>query len=177
MSPRSRTSTLSCPAPNTWNSAASCAAAPAALLREKIGYLLTLLGLYEDRHSPLSGYSKGMRQKILLAGALLHNPGLLLLDEPFSGLDVAAALMLRGLIQRLAAFGKTILFSSHDLDTVEKVSARVVILHRGRVVADGASATLRDRLAAPSLEDVFRRLAIEQDPDRQAAELLQVVTQ
>ena len=85
---------------------------------------------------PMSAYSKGMRQKVLLAAALLHNPDLLLLDEPFSGLDVGTALVLRSLIQELAGRGKVVLFSSHELETVERVCSHVVILHRGKVVAD-----------------------------------------
>ena len=103
---------------------------------DRIMGLLRLFGLLGDRHSPISSYSKGMRQKILLSGALLHNPDVILLDEPFSGLDIGAALVLRGLIQELAARGKVVLFSSHELETVERVCSRVVILHRGRVVAN-----------------------------------------
>src|ERR1700722_2640148 len=98
--------------------------------------LLCLLGLHADRNVPIASYSKGMRQKILLAAGLLHNPDLVLLDEPFSGLDVNSALVLRGLIRELAARGKVVLFSSHELDTVERVCSHVVILHKGRVVAN-----------------------------------------
>src|SRR5450755_4150187 len=103
---------------------------------ERIDGLLRLLSLHGDRNSPISAYSKGMRQKTLLIGALLHDPELLLLDEPFSGLDVGSALILRSLVQELAARGKVVLFSSHELDTVERISHRVVILHRGKLVAD-----------------------------------------
>src|SRR5208283_5262700 len=92
------------------------------------GRLLRLFSLWEDRESPLSSYSKGMRQKVLLCGALLHNPDLLILDEPFSGLDVGTALVLRLLLQRLAGEGKMILYSSHVLDVVEKICSTVVIL-------------------------------------------------
>src|SRR5260370_21149562 len=73
-----------------------------------------------------------MRQKILISAALLHNPDLILLDEPFSGLDVSTGLILRSLIQELARRGKVILFSSHELETVERVCSHVVILHRGK---------------------------------------------
>ena len=93
--------------------------------------------------SPISSYSKGMRQKVLLSAALLHNPDLILLDEPFSGLDVGTALVLRSLIQELAARGKVVLFSSHELETVERVCSHVVILHRGKVVADDSIEHLR----------------------------------
>ncbi|HJZ99198.1 MAG TPA: ABC transporter ATP-binding protein, partial [Candidatus Solibacter sp.] len=94
---------------------------PAKSTEEKIIGMLRLLGLYGDRHVPISSYSKGMRQKVLLTGALLHNPELILLDEPFSGLDIATGLVLRSLIQELAARGKVVLFSSHELETVERV--------------------------------------------------------
>jgi ABC-2 type transport system ATP-binding protein len=136
---------------------------PAKRTAERIDGLLRLLSLHSDRHSPISAYSKGMRQKILLAGALLHDPDLLLLDEPFSGLDVSSALILRSLIEELAARGKVILFSSHELETVERVSSRVVILHHGKVVADDSIQHLRVLRSAASLEAVFSQLAVEQD--------------
>ncbi len=142
---------------------------------ERIDGLLRLLSLYDDRHASISGYSKGMRQKVLIASALLHNPELVLLDEPFSGLDVGSALVLRSLIQQLAARGKTVLFSSHELDTVERVSNRVVILHRGRIVADDSIERLRSMMELPSLEAIFSELAVEQDADtiaRQIADLI-----
>ncbi len=136
---------------------------PAKHTRGRIDALLHLLSLDDDRHAPLSAYSKGMRQKILLAAALLHNPDLLLLDEPFSGLDIGTAMVLRTLIQELASRGKVVLFSSHELETVERVSSRVIILHRGRIVADDCISTLRSLMAAPTLEAIFSQLAIEQD--------------
>jgi len=105
-----------------------------------------------------------MRQKILLAAALLHNPDLILLDEPFSGLDVASALVMRNLIRDLAALGKVVLFSSHELETVERVCSHVVILHRGKIVADDSIERLRSLMALPTLEEIFSELAVEQDP-------------
>src|SRR6185312_7268167 len=123
---------------------------PAKPAAERIDGLLRLLGLHGDRHAPISAYSKGMRQKVLLSAALLHNPDLILLDEPFSGLDVAAGLVLRGLIQELAARGKVVLFSSHELETVERVCSHVVILHRGKIVADDSIEHLRALLELPT---------------------------
>jgi ABC-2 type transport system ATP-binding protein len=96
-----------------------------------------------------------MRQKILIAAPLMHNPQLVLLDEPFSGLDVGSALVLRSLIKELAARGKVVLFSSHELDTVERISDRVVILHRGKVVADDSIEDLRSIMELPTLEAIF----------------------
>jgi len=136
---------------------------PERLVDHKASGFLRLLGLHGDRNVPISSYSKGMRQKILLAAALLHNPELILLDEPFSGLDVNSALVLRGLIHELAARGKVVLFSSHELDTVERVSSRVVILHKGKVVANDSIEHLRSLMSLPTLEGIFSQLAIEQD--------------
>src|SRR6202044_3132455 len=110
---------------------------------ERIDGLLRSFMLYDDRHVPISAYSKGMRQKVLLAAAVLQNPELVLLDEPFSGLDVGSALILRSLIEELASRGKVVLFSSHELDTVERVCSRIVILHRSRLVADDSIQNLR----------------------------------
>jgi ABC-2 type transport system ATP-binding protein len=142
---------------------------------DRVDGLLHLFSLHGDRHSPISGYSKGMRQKVLLSAALLHNPDLVLLDEPFSGLDVGTGLVLRSLIQELAARGKVVLFSSHELDTVERVSSRVVILHKGKVVADDSVQGLRNLMALPTLEDIFSQLAVEQDSvaiSREIADLI-----
>jgi ABC-2 type transport system ATP-binding protein len=132
---------------------------------KRVEGLLHLLGLHlrDVRYVPLSSYSKGMRQKVLLVAALLHDPDLVLLDEPFSGLDVGAALILRGLIQELARRGKVVLFSSHELDTVERVSSRIVILHHGKVVADDSIERLRTLMAQPTLEGIFSQLAVEHD--------------
>ena len=142
---------------------------------ERIDGLLRLLSLHEDRHASISGYSKGMRQKILIAAALLHNPDLILLDEPFSGLDVGSALTLRSLIQELAARGKVVLFSSHELDTVERVSTRVVILHRGKLVADDSIAHLRSLMELPTLEAIFSQLAVEQDTGSMARQIADLI--
>jgi ABC-2 type transport system ATP-binding protein len=141
----------------------------------RIDGLLRLFALHGDRHAPISAYSKGMRQKVLLAAALLHNPDLLLLDEPFSGLDVGTALVFRSLMQELAARGKVVLFSSHELETVERVCSHVVILHRGKTVADDSIERLRILMALPTLEDIFSQLAVEHDPaaiSREIADLI-----
>ena len=143
--------------------------------QERIEGLLHLFSLHGDRHASIQGYSKGMRQKILLIAALLHNPDLLLLDEPFSGLDVASALVLRELIQELAARGKVVLFSSHELDTVERISARVVIVHKGRLVANDEIARLRGLMELPTLEEIFSELAVEQDSRSVALQMMGLI--
>lgn len=141
----------------------------------KIDELLKLLGLHGDRYAPMSGYSKGMRQKVLLAASLLHNPQLVLLDEPFSGLDVGSALVLRGLIEELARSGKVILFSSLELETVERICEHVVILHRGKVVADDSIEDLRKLMKLPTLEEIFSQLAVEQDTRTTSQRIVELI--
>jgi ABC-2 type transport system ATP-binding protein len=148
---------------------------PKADTARRIDGLLRLLALHGDRHVPISSYSKGMRQKILLIASLLHNPDLILLDEPFSGLDVSTALVLRSLIQELAARGKVVLFSSHELETVERVSSHVVILHRGKTVADDSIEHLRTLMALPTLEEIFAQLAVEQDTTAISREIADII--
>ena len=122
---------------------------PEALLDEKIDRFLELLGIYDDRYQTLSSYSKGMRQKILIAAAVLHNPRIVVLDEPFSGLDVSAARVLKAFVRSLAAEGKMVVFSSHVLEVVEQVCSRVVILKDGRIVGHDSVANLRNTLKLP----------------------------
>ena len=148
---------------------------PARASSDRIDGLLRLLSLYDDRHASISGYSKGMRQKVLIAAALLQNPDLILLDEPFSGLDVGSALILRSLIQELAARGKVVLFSSHELDIVERVCSRVVILHRGKLVADDTIEHLRSLMELPTLEGIFAQLAVEQDTESMARQIADLI--
>jgi ABC-2 type transport system ATP-binding protein len=148
---------------------------PGSVARKKIDGLLQSFALHDDRHLPISSYSKGMRQKVLLSAALLHNPDLILLDERFSGLDVNSALVMRSLMRECARRGKVVLFSSHELETVERVCSHIVILHHGKVVADDSIERLRTLMALPRLEDIFAQLAIEQnteDVSRQIADLI-----
>jgi ABC-2 type transport system ATP-binding protein len=148
---------------------------PEHALAEKIEGFLRLLNLYSERFVPISSYSKGMRQKVLLIAALLHNPQLVLLDEPFSGLDVNSALVLRDLIRALAARGKVVLFSSHEMEIVERVCSRVVILHKGRIVANDSIEQLRVLMSLPTLEDIFSQLAVEQDTPAITKELVELM--
>jgi len=137
---------------------------------------LSLFGLEDDRHAPLSAYSKGMRQKILIAAALIHNPAIVILDEPNSGLDVTTTFVLRSLVQSLAAEGRMIVYSSHVLESVERVASDVIILNDGRVVAHDSVSRLRELMELASLEQVFRQLVIETDIDRVARDLVGVMT-
>src|SRR5215469_1460288 len=146
-----------------------------SILERKIETMLDLFGLTDFRDTQMSSYSKGMRQKVLLSAALLHDPDVLILDEPFSGLDVAAALVFRTLLQALAAEGKMILYSSHVLEVVEKVCSEVLILHRSRVVANDSVARLRDLRSSSSLEDVFSQLVMHEDASAVASQMIAVM--
>ena len=136
---------------------------PEDRLQARIDRFLERFGLAEDRVAALDTYSKGMRQKVLLSAALLHNPDLLLLDEPLSGLDVNAGIMVRDLVAALAAEGKAVLYSSHVLDVVERVCDRALIIHQGRLVADGPLDALKASAERESLEGVFRQLTGTED--------------
>ena len=131
---------------------------PEEILQARIDLFLRQFDLSKDGFRRLDGYSKGMRQKVLLSAALLHNPDVVMLDEPLSGLDVNTGLMVRDLIAALAAEGKTILYSSHVLDVVERVCDRALIIHEGRLIADGSLESLKAATERGSLEDVFRQL-------------------
>ena len=150
---------------------------PADLRTRKITTLLDLFGLTSAADQPISGYSKGMRQKLLIVSALLHDPDLLILDEPESGLDLSASLVLRHLMPMLAARGKMILYSSHVLDYVERLCGEVVVLHRGRIVAEGPVKQLRAMMRGESLEDVIAQLVTTTDPERTARDIADVVGQ
>ena len=148
---------------------------PAPLLKRKAGALLDLLGLTSAADQPMSGYSKGMKQKVLIVAALLHDPDLLILDEPETGLDLTAGLVLRHLIATLAARGKTILYSSHLLENVERLCLDVVVLHRGTIVAQGTVTELRGMLTnAASLEEIVTQLVTTTDPERTARDIADV---
>jgi ABC-2 type transport system ATP-binding protein len=127
-------------------------------LQHRIKSLLEVFELFPERDSRLDTYSKGMRQKILIGAALLHNPDLILLDEPLSGLDVNAAILIKDLLAALAAEGKTILYSSHVLDVVEKVCNRALIIHQGALIAEGTTEELKATTHRSTLEEVFRTL-------------------
>ncbi len=148
---------------------------PEPQVERKANELLRLLWLREHRYAPISSYSKGMKQRVLIASALLHDPDLLILDEPLSGLDISSALLLHELINEMAQQGKTILYISHVLEITEKVCARVIMLYQGKVVADDEVGRLRDLMHLPSLEQIFRQLAQQEDVGAAAREMVAVI--
>jgi len=148
---------------------------PEKTLNQKIDELMSLFSLRNYRHAALSSYSKGMQQKVLISAALLHDPDLLILDEPMSGLDVTSALIFKNLIQLLAREGKVILLSSHILEVAEKICSRVMILHKGCLVADDSVEQLRELMNLPSLVEVFSQLVIHEDTEKIARDILEVI--
>ena len=144
----------------------------ARVSRKRIAALLELFGLEHQAQAALSSYSKGMRQKVLISAALLHNPSLLIFDEPVSGLDATSALVFRHLLEELARSGKGVLYC-YELDAVERTCSRVLVLHHGRVVAHDTVERLRGTLSKGSLEAVFQELVCEIDPARTARDLVE----
>jgi ABC-2 type transport system ATP-binding protein len=141
----------------------------------KANRLLALLGLESWRHSPISLYSKGMKQRVLIAAALLHDPKLLVFDEPLSGLDVVSARLFKDLLQELAAQGKAILYISHVLEVVELVCDRVIVIAKGKILADAPPSELKRSLELANLESVFAQLVRQEDTRGVAREMANVM--
>jgi len=147
---------------------------PESLLTMKIERFLDLFGILPAADQVIASYSKGMRQKVLITAALLHDPAVILFDEPESGLDVTTTLVLRHLVRTLASRGKAVLYSSHILEVVERVCTRVIVLHEGSVVADDSVDRLQTLMARTSLEGVFSKLVMQIDPELVARDLADI---
>jgi len=144
-------------------------------LKQKILALLEVFGIAKERFDRLATFSKGMRQKVLIAAALLHDPAILLLDEPLTGLDVSSSLIVKDLLSALSADGKTVLYSSHVLDVVERVCNRVLIIHNGDLIADGSLASLKDQTKGSTLEEVFRQLTHTEETESTVSRVLEAM--
>jgi ABC-2 type transport system ATP-binding protein len=142
-------------------------------LAARIEALLTSFDLIDQRLAALGSYSKGMRQKVLISAALLHNPAIVFLDEPLTGLDVESAVLVKSLLAALATQGRTIVYSSHVLDVVERICTRVLIIDKGRLVADGSPDALKTQAHETSLEAVFRDLTDAESAEPRVAQILQ----
>ena len=149
-------------------------AIPGPVLSRRITALLELLQLHDSRYKAMTSFSKGMRQRVLVAAALLHNPDLIVLDEPFSGLDVNAGLLFRTLLRLLADEGRLIFFSTHRFDMVEKLCSRVVILSAGRVVVERRMADF-ERAGPNSLEETFVRETQQADYTPVARQIFEAI--
>jgi ABC-2 type transport system ATP-binding protein len=124
----------------------------------RIEKMMTAFGLQQQLNQRMETFSKGMKQKVLIASGLLHNPDIIILDEPLSGLDANSVIIIKDLISKLAKEGKTIFYCSHMMDVVEKVSDRIILINQGMVVADGSIEELQQREGNNSLEQIFSHL-------------------
>jgi len=128
-----------------------------AILHERASKLLMAFGLGANVNDRMDTFSKGMKQKVLLISGIIHNPKIIVLDEPLSGLDANAVIMIKELIVRLSQEGKTIFYCSHMMDVVEKVSDRILLINQGDIIADGTFESLKQN-HADTLEQIFAKL-------------------
>lgn len=145
----------------------------ADLANERITRMLTAFGLEKNMHQRMDTFSKGMRQKVLIISGLLHNPDIIILDEPLSGLDANSVIIVKELISKLAKEGKTIFYCSHMMDVVEKVSDRIVLINEGKVIADGSFEELQQQQGNQSLEKIFAHMTSNESLSNAADDLMQ----
>jgi len=143
-------------------------------MESKIDSLFQLFSLHPSRHASIGTYSKGMRQRVLLIAALMHDPEIFIFDEPLSGLDVTSALIFKNLVQALGRAGKLVFYCSHVLEVVEKVCTDVLILRKGVVIAHDSVANI-GRILGQSLENTFLHLVDDVDTMRVARDIVEVM--
>ena len=141
------------------------------LIQTRMQKMLSYFGMDIHIDDRMDTFSKGMRQKVLLVSGLLHNPEIIFMDEPLSGLDANTVILVKEIIQQLAAQGKTIIYCSHIMDTVEKISDRIVLIASGNVVADGPIETLR-REEGDTLEAIFSNLTGQSGFNEKASDFM-----
>jgi ABC-2 type transport system ATP-binding protein len=129
-----------------------------SVIAKKTNDLLRLFDLHDKANNRMTSYSKGMKQKVLLISGLFHNPEIIFLDEPLSGLDANAVILVKEILAQLKTAGKTIFYSSHIMDVVEKISDRIVIIDKGEIKADGSFEELKSKAHEGSLESIFTSL-------------------
>lgn len=137
--------------------------------------MLEVFGMGESYHSRISSFSKGMKQKTLIVSSFLHNPDLLFLDEPLTGLDANSVMVFKEILARFAAEGKTIFYSSHIIDVVEKISNRIVLLHDGYIVANGSFEELKNQSQEGTLENIFNQMTGFHEHQDRASEFVSIV--
>jgi ABC-2 type transport system ATP-binding protein len=140
---------------------------------DRMTKMLAAFGLEKNSHQRMDTFSKGMRQKVLIISGLLHNPEIIIMDEPLSGLDANSVIIVKNLISRLAKDGKTIFYCSHMMDVVEKVSDRIVLINEGTVIANGSFDELRQQQGDQSLEKIFASMTSNNSLTDAADELIQ----
>lgn len=148
---------------------------PEDLISERCYRMLELFGILDAANGRLATFSKGMRQKVIISASLMHDPDIILFDEPLSGLDVNAARIIKNILKGLAERGKTVLYCSHILDVVERLCDRVIILNRGEIVADGPTRDLITSAREDTLESVFRLLTASEEDEPLVQAFLQTI--
>jgi ABC-2 type transport system ATP-binding protein len=144
-----------------------------ALCQTRIIKILTAFNLQDNLDKRMDSFSKGMKQKVLIASGILHNPDIIILDEPLSGLDANSVIIIKELISKLAREGKTIFYCSHMMDVVEKVSDRIILINGGTIVADGSFSELQQQQGDnSSLEQIFASLTARESAGVAADNLL-----
>ncbi len=144
-------------------------------IEEKATELLRLFSLYNQRDDRMTTFSKGMKQKVLLISGMLHNPEVIFLDEPLSGLDANAVILVKEILAQLKHAGKTIFYSSHIMDVVEKISDRIVLINQGTVIANGTFEELKSQRESGSLEQIFNQLTGNNEHVHLAEEFIQIM--
>ena len=142
------------------------------LALERMRKMLTAFGLEKNLNDRMDTFSKGMRQKVLITSGLLHNPDIIILDEPLSGLDANSVIIVKELLSKLAKEGKTIFYCSHMMDVVEKVSDRIILINEGTVIADGSFEELKQKQGDQSLEKIFAHLTANESLSTAADQLI-----
>ncbi len=137
--------------------------------------LMKLLGIEQVYYSRIASYSKGMKQKVLIISSLIHNPDILFLDEPLSGLDANSVMIFKEIMSHLAEQGKTIFYSSHIMEVVEKISDRIILINNGNIVADGTFQQLKDQSKEGTLEEIFNQLTGFDNHKQLAGEFVKVI--
>ncbi|RZT93539.1 ABC-2 type transport system ATP-binding protein [Ancylomarina subtilis] len=143
-------------------------------IQVKIARLLDLFEMKSHANERMNSFSKGMKQKILIISGLIHNPDIIFMDEPLSGLDANAVIIVKRVLQQLAKEGKTIFYSSHIMDVVEKISDRIILIDNGVVLADGSYADLNSESDNESLENLFTKLTGNSGHSETANEIINV---
>ena len=146
-------------------------------ISQKIKDLAKLFDMEMQANQRISGFSQGMRQKCLIMSALLHNPDVLFLDEPFTNLDVTTVTLMKTVLQRLAELGKTILYCTHILEVAETLCPRIMIINAGKLIADAPVAELRQQTNQTALNEIFTQLTETTGIDEKTEAAIRIVTE
>lgn len=141
----------------------------------KVNQLICAFNMEDVINSRITSFSKGMKQKVLIISSLIHNPDILFLDEPLAGLDANSVMIVKELLAMLASKGKTVFYSSHIMDVVEKISDRIILLNNGEIVADGSFEELKSKSKEGTLEQIFNELTGFNQHKEIANSIMQIV--